>query len=99
MYTLKKKEKKKRIFFNKLEDYFKIVKSIRTNASFNYLMKWNLLQIQTSLSKNSSKVRASNRCIMSNRKNIIHKHFKLSRLFFLKYARFGVIYGITKKIN
>jgi len=99
MKVLKKKEKKKRVFFYVLEDSLKIVKSIRTNNSFNYLMKWNLLHIQTLFSKNSSKVRASNRCIISNRKNIIHKHFKLSRLVFLKFARFGFIHGITKKIN
>ena len=38
MKVLKKKEKKKRVFFYVLEDSLKIVKSIRTNNSFNYLI-------------------------------------------------------------
>lgn len=99
MRILKVKDKKKRIFFNKFEDYKKISRSISQNNSFNFLIKWNQNKKRRLLPKNSSKIRFSNRCVISNRKKIIHKHFKLSRLCFLKFARIGLIHGITKRFN
>ena len=96
MRKLKIKDKNKRFFVFKFEEYKKISKSIINNNTFNNLIKWNIIRKQSFLSKNSSRIRVSNRCVVSNRRNVIYKHFRLSRLIFLKFARFGILYGITK---
>ena len=52
-------------------------------------------EIQLLLQKNSS-TKIKNRCILTNRARAIYKKFKISRVFFKKFALQGELVGVKK---
>lgn len=96
MKKLNQKDKKNRELFLKSENIRFILKNIIKNKELHSTIKWNAINKLDNLLKNSSKIKISNRCILTGRKKSIIKKFKFSRISFLKYARIGKISGIKK---
>lgn len=97
MKKLNQKDKKRRDLVVKNENLKFILKSIIKNKNFYSTIKWNAILKLSNISKNSSKVKISNRCILTGRKKSIVKKLKFSRISFLKYGRLGQISGLRKK--
>jgi len=66
------------------------------NKNNNIELKLNNTNNLNLLSKNSSKVRVKNRCILSGRGRAIYKDFRLSRHMFRKLALEGYLPGVKK---
>ena len=97
MIKLKFKDIKKRKLVKNYEHLKFVLKLIDTNIHFDFLMQCNLTHFKyRNTPKDSSSVRLSKRCVLSNNKTLLNKHFKLSRSVFLKFARFNSIYGLKK---
>lgn len=97
MKKLKIKDKKIRINFLPLEDKHFILKAILKNANFLILFRWKaFLFLQKLISKNSSKIACTNRCLLTFNKKRFNKLTCFSRHVFLKLIRSGNIPGITK---
>ena len=96
MKNLIQRDKKIRNLVLKHENIKCILKNIIKNKDFYTTLKWNAIFKLSNLSKNSSKIRISNRCIITGRKKSIIKKFKFSRISFLKYSRLGNLYGLKK---
>lgn len=73
-----------------------VLKQISTNSNFIKLVKWNAINKLNNLTKKSSKVVISNRCIKTINKKIFHKFSNFSRIVFLRLAKSGVISGLRK---
>lgn len=95
MKKLKLKNIKQRKLFKMQEQSSHIVKLITKNCSFNFQVRSNLKYLKDSPSK-SFRSRITDRCIFSNHRTTISKHFKMGRSTFLRFARFNSIYGLTK---
>jgi len=96
MKKLIKKDEKLRNLVLKYENKKNIIKNIIKNKDLHPTFRWNAVLKLSDLPKNSSKVKISNRCIITGRKKSIIKIFKFSRISFLKYSRLGKIYGARK---
>lgn len=96
MNYLKVKNKKIRKEIKKSEQKKLIIKLAELNNYITLPIKNNLLHHKSSLKKNSSFIRSTKRCILSNKKTIFNKKFRISRFMFLKYARLNILYGIKK---
>ena len=84
-FWVKTFEKKKLVY--KIVKFSKIVNiEIKKNSEYEHLY----------LSKKTSSVRLTKRCILTNKKSIFNKNIRISRFMFLKYARLNLIYGIKK---
>ena len=78
--------KKKKNIYTSIVSNKNLIKTIRWNADLN-VFKRSLSHIQV-----------TNRCIITGRKNILNRRYKLSRLVFLKYARKGLIANLIKSV-
>jgi len=96
MKKLIQKDKKVRSSVLKYENKRLILKNIIKTKDFYSTLKWNAVLKLSDLSKKSSKVKISNRCIITGRKKSMINFFKFSRISFLKYSRLGKIYGVKK---
>jgi len=96
MKKLNHKDKKTRKSVLESENKRFILKNIIKNKNLYPTIKWNAINELDNLLKNSSKVKLSNRCIITGRKKSIIKKFKFSRISFLKYVRIGNLSGIKK---
>ena len=92
----KSKDLKKRQlqFKNEMKQF--ILKSITKNEKLIKPTRWNACLKLTTQNTISYTTKIKKRCVLTNRKNIIHKNYKLSRLAFLNLARKGAILGIKK---
>jgi len=90
------KDLKKRKVVKKFENKKIVLKSLILNNNFKNFISWNAYTLLISLPKNSSKTRIVKRCIFTGKKSCVNKNFKLSRFFFLKFARFCFIPGLNK---
>lgn len=90
------KDKKKRYLNLQNENKKFILKSISKNHSISKTIRWNSDLKFTSFLNNTSSKGLVNRCVFTGRKKKIHSNFNLSRLSFLKFARNGLISGLTK---
>ena len=90
------KDKKKRNLSLQNETKKFILKSISKNHSIPKTVRWNSNLKFTNFVKISNSTSLVNRCVFTGRKKKIHNCFKLSRLSFLKFARNGLISGLTK---
>jgi small subunit ribosomal protein S14 len=79
-------------FFTKREALKKILKDRTQDLSTRYKAQMDL----NNLNKNSSKIRLSNRCIMTGRTHSVTKLFRISRIKLRELASRGLING-TKK--
>lgn len=100
MKKLVKRDKKLRQSLKSFEKLFFVLKLINKNSSFSTLTRWNaytkLDELKKSLSKKSSKVSLTNRCIFTHNKKRFSKITRYSRHVFLKLLRAGKISGFTK---
>jgi len=96
MKNLLVRDKKKRKLISKYE-YKKLnLKKIITNSELSSDLRWDASLKLSSLPKNSSKTRAKNRCIITNRGKAIHRHFKISRIILRQLGLSGEISGLKK---
>lgn len=96
MNYLKVKNKKIRATIQKFEHKKFILKTVNMNNYLASAIKYNLLYKKLKIKQNSSSVRLSKRCVLSNKKAIINKKFRISRYMFLKFARLNIIHGLKK---
>nr|WAK85000.1 ribosomal protein S14 [Amicula sp. isolate GU52X-4 cfCalB7] len=96
MKKLLEKNKKLRLKLNKIEYKHFILKSIFKNFNFFDLIRWNAFLKLKKLSKKSSKISISNRCLYSINKKRFNKYSPFSRHIFLKLIRSGSINGLQK---
>jgi len=91
------KDQKIRLLFKKQELRHHVLKSIIKNENLTFLLRWNAVLKLSNFSKNSSKIRMVNRCILTGRKSkFIQIYKKFSRLSFLKLSRQGILSGFYK---
>lgn len=76
-----------------------ILKSIKKNEKLVKATRWNASITLTDKQIPTFPVQLKKRCIVTGRKNILNKNYRLSRLSFLRYARNGLISGLKKSIR
>ena len=94
MKKILKNSKFKRNLVLNYEKRKKIYKSLTLNNNLIKTVRWKA-DLNT-LKRSLSSIQLTNRCIVSGRKNILNKSYKLSRIIFLKYARKGFITNLIK---
>lgn len=94
MKKLIQNSKKKRKLFKNCEIKRVILKSFSNNFNLSKTLRWNSNLKMTNGIINANQL--TKRCIITGRKNIFNKHYKISRLAFLKHARHGFISGLIK---
>lgn len=96
MKKLINRSKKKRLNNHTVEKERVIFKSLSHNTNLIKICRWkngfSLTQSPT------TPTQLTKRCIITGRKNVFNKHYKLSRILFLKHARIGSISGLVKAI-
>ena len=97
MKNLLERDKIKRVLFSRKESSRVALKYICSNKELPLKVRWAAGVRLASLPLKSSPVRIKNRCTETFRSNSVFRDFRLSRIFFRDYARFGQIAGITKK--
>jgi small subunit ribosomal protein S14 len=88
------KDKQTRKKYKQLETYSFLNKVLKKNLDIYDIPKSDFLK-QKKVSK-LSKSQIRNRCIFSGRGNGVVSKFKISRMFFRKYAGQGLIAGVYK---
>ena len=96
MKKLIEKDKKTRRTIKSLEKKMFILKMMRNNPNFSYLIRLNASYSLERLKKNVSKTFVSNRCIATVNKKKFSKWTHYSRIFFLKLVKAEKINGMTK---
>jgi ribosomal protein S14 len=96
MKSLFIKDKNRRSSFQILEKKCLVLKYILNNLNnTNSVRTFAYFELRNLLIKNSiTKIR--NRCILTNRARAVYRKFKISRLFFKKYALQGELMGVKK---
>lgn len=96
MKKLFTKDKENRKVVKRLELEHFILKQISMNSNFLKTTRWKALYKLSNLSKQSSKITLSNRCVKTVNKKTFHKFTNFSRTVFLKLVKSGQISGIRK---
>ena len=96
MKKLIEKDKKARQIIKNSEKKVLILKMMRNNPSFSYLIRLNASRNLKCLEKSASRTFVSNRCIATVNKKKFSKWTHYSRIFFLKLAKAEKIYGMSK---
>ena len=96
MKKLLEKDKKTRKNIKIFEKKKFILKSITNNLNFTNLIRFNAFNTINKISKKTSKVFVSNRCINTINKKKFNKLTKFSRIVFLKLAKNKKIYELKK---
>jgi len=86
----------RRILAAKCEIKRVFYKSILRNGKLSSAIKYEAILRLNSLSKNSSKVRINNRCILSGRSKSVYKFCKFSRIIFRELASKNALNGVVK---
>lgn len=104
MLSSKIKDLKLRKLFFKFEKKKKICKFLFINLLSRKILRGHnkeitllLLKLQNTF-KRSSKIRLTNRCVLSNRGRGVNKLFGLSRIMMRDLIQFGIIPGYTKAV-
>ena len=97
MKNLLERDKKKRNLFLRKELSRKALKYIYLNSQLPLKIRWAAALRLGNLPRQSNFVRINTRCVESSREKSVLKTFRLSRILFRDYARFGQIVNITKK--
>jgi len=90
------KDRSIRKVFKDFEKRRLILKQIINNLNFSYLIRFNALNSINTITKKTSKVFISNRCVKTINKKKFNKLTKFSRILFLKLARTKKIYNLNK---
>jgi small subunit ribosomal protein S14 len=97
MKNLLERDKIKRVLFSRKESSRVALKYIFSNRQLPLKVRW-MAGIQLSkLPLRSNPVRIKNRCSETFRSNSAFRDFRLSRIFFRDYVRFGQLTGVVKK--
>jgi len=72
------------------------LKNVTKNKTLSKDFSYTSSSLLKSLIKDSSKVRLSKRCVLSNRSSGILSSFKISRIYFRSLINKGLISGLTK---
>ena len=94
MKKILKRSKFKRNLSLMYEKKKKIYKSLSLNNNLIKTSRWNA--DLNELNRSLGSVQLTNRCLITGRKNIFSKPYKLSRIIFLKYARNGLVSNLIK---
>ena len=97
MNALSQKDQKRRALFNQTERKRLLLKTLLYNTpnistDEKFLLQWKL----DSLTRNGTRARIKNRCVVTNRGRSVYRKFKISRLEFQKLAGLSQIPGVTK---
>ena len=97
MKNLLERDKIKRVLFSRKESSRVALKYIFSNRQLPLKVRW-MAGIQLSkLPLRSNPARIKNRCSETFRSNSAFRDFRLSRIFFRDYVRFGQLNGVVKK--
>lgn len=96
MKTLFIKDRNRRYFYSVLEKKLIILKNIVNNLNLDFDVRTLAYNEIVNLIKTNSITKIRNRCIFSNRARAVYRRFKLSRIFFKKYALQGDLVGVKK---
>ena len=97
MKNLLERDKIKRALFSRNESSRVALKYISSNKELPLKVRWLAAVELSNLPLKSSPVKIRNRCSETFRSNSAFRDFRISRIFFRDYARFGQIAGVTKK--
>lgn len=92
-----KRDKKKRLFFLRKEFAKKALKYIFLNFRVPLKIRWVIQFRLETLSRHSHSVRIQTRCMETYRKKSTISMFRVSRIFFRHFIRFGQIVNCIKK--
>ena len=90
------KDKNKRFFFALAEKKKLILKYLLNNLNLSQTIRENAYNEYLGLGSRTTITKIHNRCIFTNRARGNFRKFKLSRIFFKKYALEGKLMGIKK---
>lgn len=96
MKSLYIKDRNRRYIYSFLEKKIIILKSIVQNFNLNLSIRTFAYNEMVTLIKFNSNTKIRNRCVLSNRGRAVYRKFKMSRIFFKKYALQGDLVGIKK---
>lgn len=91
------RDKKTRNLYSESALLRKMLKYILVNASLTLEIRFRVAMQLENKQRQSSIVRLHNRCVKTNRGKSVVTCYRLSRIFFLNFARLGRIVGLTKK--
>ena len=97
MKNLLERDKLKRVLFSRSESSRVALKYISSNKNLSLKVRWAAGNRLARLPLRSNPAKIKNRCAETFRSNSVLRDFRLSRIFFRDYARFGQIPSITKK--
>jgi len=97
MKNLLERDKRKRRLFLSKELSRKALRYIYFNSQLPLKTRWAAAFRLGNLPRQSNFIRINTRCAETFREKSVLKTFRLSRILFRDYARFGQIAGITKK--
>ena len=90
------KIKRKKFFLFEVNRF--ILKAIIKNKILLYSIRFNVILKLHDLSIQYTKTKINNYCIYTFRKKSLLSKFKMSRIIFLNFSRFGQISGVKKSI-
>lgn len=96
MKKLVKQDKFNRNYVYKYELKRFILKNVMKNRKLLIDIRCKALLELSKMSKMSSSIYFSNRCIFTGRRKRINKLYSFSRIMFLKFARYGFVNGLKK---
>jgi small subunit ribosomal protein S14 len=96
MKHLLEKEKNRRKLTNKYEFKKLFLKSILSNCDLPITFRWKAGLKLSELPKDSSKIRLTNRCILTSRSRGIYSAFRISRIELRNLSAAGKISGLKK---
>lgn len=96
MKTLFIKDRNRRYFYSVLEKKIIILKNIVNNLKLDLSIRTLAYNEMVLLIKTNSITKIRNRCVYTNRARSVYRKFKLSRIFFKKYALQGDLVGVKK---
>lgn len=96
MKNLIERDKKRRNLVCKYEQKRSVLKYILSNRSLPAAVRWQAGVDLAGFSKNSSKTRLNNRCVLTGRGKAVCRAFRLSRIMVRTFAHSGNISGLQK---
>lgn len=96
MKYLNYKDSKRRINYLKIEPEYIRLKSIIYNRSLPKTIQFFFIMKLFRISKNYSKIRIKNRCVITNRSQSIYRDFHLNRSTLKEFVGSDLLVGIRK---
>ena len=96
MFNSIQRDLKRRSLFSKNELKRLELKSLINDLNISKEIRYNFITQLNKLSRNSSKVRIKNRCILTGRGRSVYSFCRLSRIKLRELAAQGLLMGVTK---